>query len=45
MSIQVSMPLALHLRAPVTFNIFTNQRWRPGEVCHLTRAADSPRGS
>ncbi|KAL2833512.1 hypothetical protein BJY01DRAFT_253476 [Aspergillus pseudoustus] len=28
---QVSLPLALHLRSPVTFDIFSNQHWKPGE--------------
>ncbi|KAL2850535.1 hypothetical protein BJX68DRAFT_266738 [Aspergillus pseudodeflectus] len=28
---QVSLPLALHLRSPVTYNFFTNEHWKPGE--------------
>ncbi|KAL3483870.1 hypothetical protein BJX62DRAFT_244470 [Aspergillus germanicus] len=28
---QISLPLALHLRSPVTYNIFTKEHWKPGE--------------
>ncbi|OBT62210.1 hypothetical protein VE03_08058 [Pseudogymnoascus sp. 23342-1-I1] len=28
---QVSLPLALHLRSPVTYNFLSNERWKPGE--------------
>ncbi|KAL6232369.1 hypothetical protein BDW75DRAFT_243009 [Aspergillus navahoensis] len=28
---QVSLPLALHLRSPVTYNIFSNQHWKTGD--------------
>ncbi|KAH6982567.1 hypothetical protein EDB80DRAFT_592254, partial [Ilyonectria destructans] len=28
---QVSLPLALHLRSPVTYDFFTGQHWKPGE--------------
>ncbi|KFY15530.1 hypothetical protein V492_01928 [Pseudogymnoascus sp. VKM F-4246] len=28
---QVSYPLALHLRSPVTYNFLTNETWKPGE--------------
>ena len=34
MSIQLSLPMALHMRAQVTYNMFSNQRWRPGEATH-----------
>lgn len=29
---QVSIPLALHLRSPVRFNLLTNEHWNHGEV-------------
>ena len=32
MSIQVSIPLAIHLRRQVTGNIFSGEHFRPGEV-------------
>ncbi|KAL2865215.1 uncharacterized protein BJX67DRAFT_382958 [Aspergillus lucknowensis] len=28
---QVSLPLALHLRSPVTYDLVSNRRWKPGE--------------
>ncbi|KAJ5369218.1 uncharacterized protein N7496_008978 [Penicillium cataractarum] len=28
---QVSLPLALHLSSPQTYNIITDERWKPGE--------------
>ncbi|KAL4994248.1 hypothetical protein BDV10DRAFT_189184 [Aspergillus recurvatus] len=29
---QISLPLGLHLRSPVTYNFFTNEHWKPGEI-------------
>ncbi|GIK01948.1 hypothetical protein Aspvir_005989 [Aspergillus viridinutans] len=31
---QVSLPLALHLCTPQTYNIMTDERWKPGEKLH-----------
>ncbi|KAJ5689113.1 hypothetical protein N7462_003505 [Penicillium macrosclerotiorum] len=31
---QVSLPLALHLRSPQTYNFLTDEHWKPGEKFH-----------
>ncbi|PWW72108.1 hypothetical protein C7212DRAFT_230455, partial [Tuber magnatum] len=35
---QVSIPLALHLKCQVTYDFFSNTRWKPGEMYVQTRS-------